>query len=112
MKRNPAAFLVATWFGCGYAPVGPGTAGSAAAVLMAWAAAHWFGFAPPWLVLWAAVVSVAGIPAATAVARALAKKDPGLVVVDEVAGQWLTLAAAPSLHWQTCLAAFLLFRLF
>ncbi|HZU26445.1 MAG TPA: phosphatidylglycerophosphatase A [Bryobacteraceae bacterium] len=112
MKRNPAAFLVATWFGCGYAPVGPGTAGSAAAVLIAWAAAHWFRFAPAWLLLWVVVVSIAGIPAATAVARAVAKKDPGLVVVDEVAGQWLTLAAAPVFSWQACLAAFLLFRLF
>jgi phosphatidylglycerophosphatase A len=112
MKRNPAAFLLATWFGCGYAPVGPGTAGSAAALLIAWAAAHRTAFSPPWLALWAVLVSIAGIPAATAVARAIAKKDPGIVVVDEVAGQWLTLAAVPVLNWQGCLAAFVLFRLF
>jgi phosphatidylglycerophosphatase A len=112
MKRNPAAFLIATWFGCGYAPAGPGTVGSAAAVLIAFAAVHWLNFAPAWFIIWAVVVSVAGIPAATAVARAVGRKDPGLVVVDEVAGQWLTLAAAPALNWQACLAAFLLFRLF
>jgi|SRR5579884_1695106 len=113
MNRRPrAAFLVATWFGCGYAPVGPGTAGSAAAVLIAWAAGHWTGMRPPWLLLGAAVATAVGIPAATAVSRALAKKDPGLVVVDEVAGQWITLAAAPVLSWQACIVAFVLFRLF
>ena len=111
MKQG-AAFAIATWFGCGYAPGGPGTAGSAAAVLIAFAAAHWLGVAPVWLVAWVAIVTALGIPAATAVERALGRKDPGIVVVDEVAGQWLALAAAPMLNWRACLAAFILFRLF
>jgi len=34
------------------------------------------------------------------------------VVIDEVLGQWLTLAGAAALNWKSWLAAFLLFRLF
>jgi phosphatidylglycerophosphatase A len=68
--------------------------------------------APAWFVVAAVIVSAVGIPTATAVARSIGEKDPGIVVVDEVAGQWLTLAAAPVMNWQSCLAAFVLFRLF
>ena len=34
------------------------------------------------------------------------------MVVDEVIGQWIALAGARTLRWETYLAAFLLFRLF
>jgi len=105
-------FIIATWFGCGYAPIGPGTAGSAAAILIAWAFQYRHPFNPAWFLVWAAGATLIGIPAATAVARALKTKDPGIVVVDEVAGQWLTLAAAPMFNWTTAIAAFVLFRLF
>jgi phosphatidylglycerophosphatase A len=110
--RRKLAFVIATWFGCGYAPAGPGTAGSAAAILIAWVVQHWFGFGAAWFALWAAIATIVGIPAATIVARSLNRKDPGIVVVDEVAGQWLTLSAAAALNWKVYLAAFLLFRLF
>ena len=50
-----------------------------------------------------------GIPAATRFARAAGKKDPQAVVIDEVAGQWITLLAAP-LTWKSLLAGFILFR--
>ncbi len=42
----------------------------------------------------------------------MGKKDPGLVVVDEVIGQWITIAGAITLNWKSWLGAFLLFRLF
>jgi len=46
-------------------------------------------------------------------ASALGKEDPGSVVIDEVLGQWLTLAGATSLDaWPTWIAAFVLFRAF
>ena len=38
------------------------------------------------------------------------KKDPQIVVIDEVVGQWITLAGAMTLNWKSWLAAFLLFR--
>ena len=59
----------------------------------------------------AAVVTAVGIPAATSFARAVQKKDPQQVVIDEVAGQLLTLAFAP-LAWKPLLAGFILFRAF
>ena len=52
-----------------------------------------------------------GIPAATLVARASGLKDPQFVVIDETAGQLITLVGVP-LGWKTFLAGFILFRAF
>jgi phosphatidylglycerophosphatase A len=57
----------------------------------------------------AALAVLVGIPAATQVARAAGLKDPQFVVIDEVAGQWITLLFAP-VAWKTVLAGFILFR--
>jgi phosphatidylglycerophosphatase A len=65
----------------------------------------------PAIVLLIAVVVAIGIPAATLEARGCGKKDPSHVVIDEVAGQLLTLVACPIL-WQALLAGFILFRAF
>ncbi|MBV9670202.1 MAG: phosphatidylglycerophosphatase A, partial [Acidobacteriales bacterium] len=59
----------------------------------------------------ALAATAVGIPAATIVARESRIKDPGFVVIDEVAGQALTLMAAP-FSWKTAAAGFILFRLF
>src|SRR6266478_1439934 len=103
---------IATWFGCGYSPVGPGTAGSLAALAIGYglvALCHW----RPW---YFAVLALAllplGIWAAGKTAGEIKSKDPSIVVVDEVLGQWITLAGAVSLNWKSWLAAFCLFRLF
>jgi len=52
-----------------------------------------------------------GIPPSTVVARESGIKDPGFVVIDEVAGQMIALIAVP-LHWKYLLAGFILFRSF
>jgi phosphatidylglycerophosphatase A len=57
----------------------------------------------------ALLVTLIGIPAATRVARASGLKDPQFVVIDEVAGQLITLIAVP-LAWKTFVAGFILFR--
>ncbi len=106
------AVTLATWFGCGYFPWGPGTAGSLAAVLIAWALHAYLGAGRGWLLLLVIVLLAPAIWAATQTARFVGKEDPGLVVIDEVLGQWLTLTGALVLNWKTLLAAFLLFRLF
>ena len=59
----------------------------------------------------AALAIAVGIPAATQVARASGLKDPQFVVIDETAGQLMTLIAAP-LTWKSFLAGFILFRAF
>jgi phosphatidylglycerophosphatase A len=105
------AFLTATFFGIGTLGPGPGTWGSAAAVLIWWAGARAvaLNIQPFVLATMAAIAIGIGIPAATRVARASGKKDPGFVVIDEVAGQWITLMFVPA-TWKTLLAAFILFR--
>jgi phosphatidylglycerophosphatase A len=107
-----AARLLATWFGCGYAPAAPGTAGSAAAIVIGIALEIWFDW-PPWAFgALAAFLVVPGIWSAAIVARQAGSKDPQQVVIDEVIGQWITVAAAATLSWKAWLAAFVLFRLF
>jgi phosphatidylglycerophosphatase A len=105
------AFLVATFFGIGTLGPGPGTWGSAAALII-WvgvASAVKAGLQTPVLAAMAALAVAIGIPAATRVARASERIDPGFVVIDEVAGQWITLLFAP-VTWKTLLAGFILFR--
>jgi phosphatidylglycerophosphatase A len=109
-RRNFIAFLIGTWFGCGYAPVAPGTAGSLAAVLIAIALHHYGGYGRGTLLLFTAIVLAPGIWAAGVVEKQTNQADPRIVVVDEVIGQWITLAGAATFNWKTWLAAFALFR--
>ena len=107
------ATLVATFFGAGRLRPGPGTWGSLATALLWWLLASHIPPAarvPAILALLVLVVAI-GIPASTLEARGCGKKDPSHVVIDEVAGQLLTLVACP-LTWQALLAGFILFRAF
>jgi len=105
---HPAA-LIATAGGIGLLPLMPGTWGSLAALPCAWAISALAG--QPGLAAAAILVFALGIWASEAVARASGAKDPGFIVVDEVAAQFLVLATAP-FDWRTYAAAFLLFRVF
>jgi phosphatidylglycerophosphatase A len=102
------ALLLATWFGAGYSPFAPGTAGSLAAILIA----ILLRLAPWHYGILAGLLLLPAVWAAGVTARALKLEDPSIVVVDEVVGQWVTLAGASALNWKSCLAAFALFRLF
>ena len=106
--KNRLARLLATWFGCGYSPVAPGTVGAAAAVVISW----WFRWGVVPNLLAGAAAGIVGIWAATLEARNSGRKDPGHVVIDELAGQWITLAGATAFSWRALLFGFLLFRLF
>ncbi len=106
------ATLLSTWFGCGRSPFAPGTAGSAAAILIAILLREYAGFAPWHFLLLAALLFAPAVWAAGVTAEAYKIKDPGFVVIDEVLGQWVTLAGASTLNWKTYLVAFTLFRLF
>ena len=108
------AFGLATWFGCGYAPKGPGTAGSLGALLPAFLLVRYVHFQPWHFAVLAAAMLAPAIWSAGVVARESGKTDPQIVVIDEVIGEWITLAgaAALALDWKEWLAAFLLFRLF
>jgi phosphatidylglycerophosphatase A len=65
----------------------------------------------PGALAYCAAATLIGIPAATLTARACHREDPSHVVIDEVAGQMLTLAGAP-LTWKAQIAGFILFRAF
>ena len=106
------ARLIATWFYCGYAPVGPGTVGSAAAILIAWLLHTYASQSAMSFAVFGVALAIPGIWAAGVTARAINLKDPGIVVVDEVVGQWITLAGATDLNWRSWLVAFCLFRIF
>ena len=108
------ATTVATFFGIGKLHPGPGTWGSAVTVVLWWTLAR--SIAPaafsPWRRFRSPLLAIAiGIPAATRVACASGGKDPQFVVIDEVAGQLITLIAAP-ITWQSLLLGFILFRAF
>jgi phosphatidylglycerophosphatase A len=109
------AFAVATFFGAGRIKPGPGTWGSVAAVLLWAVAAHAVHLSPPAL-LAALLCGIAltllfGVPAATIAARESGIHDPGFVVIDEVAGQWITLLFCPP-DWPHAIIALVLFRIF
>ena len=88
------AFWLATWFGAGLLPLAPGSWGSLAALPFAALIVWWSG--DPLLLLPAAlVVFLLGIWAGGIYAERLGVGDPGPVVIDEVAAQWLTLSVVP-----------------
>jgi phosphatidylglycerophosphatase A len=113
-ERAPVwSTVIATFFGVGRLRPGPGSWGSAAALLL-WAALARVLPPPlqtPVVIALALLVTLVGIPTATLVARAARRKDPQIVVIDEVAGQLIALIAVP-VAWKTFLASFILFRAF
>jgi phosphatidylglycerophosphatase A len=111
MKRSPA-FWFATWFGCGLVPKAPGSAGAVGALVVAWPLAFHYNWQPLWFGALALAILWPAIQSATAVAIGTGRKDPQIVVVDEVVGQWITLAGATQLNWKSFLAALILFRTF
>ncbi len=102
------AQLVATCGYVGYAPLAPGTFGSAVGVGLWMVIVHAGAMAE----LAAIVVSaVLGVWSAGVVERLLGKTDPGVVVVDEVLGMLVTLAWIPLTPLGVAVA-FLVFRTF
>jgi len=104
--RTRTGLTVATALGAGYAPKAPGTAGSAVGLLL-------------WLVLpdilWVqlsaiVLVAAAGVWAGSVAEAHFGRRDPGEVVVDEVAGMMVTALLNPLAGAGWMLAAFVLFR--
>jgi phosphatidylglycerophosphatase A len=128
-----AALALATW-GVGLIPVAPGTWGSAVGVVLYLGLGHLterlFNFSvergldlspqqfpqilTTVLLLTILMVALAGIWAGSRAEKLLGKKDPGAVVVDEVAGQLITFLFVPWLTTWTwsVVAGFVAFRVF
>ena len=107
LVRDRLALVVATACGAGYAPLAPGTVGSALTVLILW-------FAQLSLVgsiVFLIAVTLGGTWAAHHAERLLGRKDPGAIVIDEVAGMTLSVVAfRPTLA--VLVIGFVLFRIF
>jgi phosphatidylglycerophosphatase A len=113
IPKSRFSWLIATFFGIGHMQPGSGTWAAAVTVLLWWGASHWLqaGWLLPASVAASALVTLIGIPPSTVVARESGIKDPGFVVIDEVAGQMIALIGVP-VHWKYLLAGFILFRSF
>jgi len=113
--RTRWAWLVGTFFGIGWLKPGPGTYASVAATAIWFLVAHITHLGSSALAVATAVAAVLataiGIPASTVVAREAGREDPGFVVIDEVAGQWVALIAIHP-DARHAVLALALFRLF
>ena len=99
------ALLVSTVFGIGYAPLAPGTLGSAAGLLL------WYVLPGSASVQASAIVLlfIVGSWSGSVAEQHFGRSDPGQVVIDEVMGMLITLFMNP-VGWAGALLAFLLFR--
>jgi phosphatidylglycerophosphatase A len=120
--------LIATVFGVGLMRPAPGTWGSAVAVVAGLVILRYLGF--PALVAATLAATALGFWACHAELKDRPGDDPGEIVIDEVAGQWLTLLFPAAgffltsagqgflektggwLPWPAWVVPFLLFRLF
>jgi len=99
------ARLIASGCGCGFVPIAPGTAASAIAVLLG---ALLMQVAPALLALATLLAALGGVWSINA---ARVEGDPGWVVIDEFAGQWLALCGLAHASLPGLLAAFIVFRI-
>ena len=102
------AVAIATSAGAGYFPVAPGTVGSAVGVVIYLITRTW---EPAWQVGLLVGITVVGIWASHVAAQYFDKEDPGYVVIDEVAGQLVTLLLL-DVGVAGAIAGFFLFRIF
>ncbi len=99
------ARLIAGFFGCGRVPVSPGSAGSLAALVIG----YFLLLLPTYVLTLAALIATLG--GLWAIRAARVEGDPGWVVIDEVAGQWIALLGLARPTLPGLLAAFLVFRI-
>ena len=103
---------LAAGFGSGWLPRAPGTWGSLLSLLPAWLLLELSGVAG--LFLASGLILIVGCLVCFLVLPTMAEKDPGWIVIDEWAGQWLCLAmvaGALGSGWLAFVIAFVVFRL-
>ena len=103
--RGRFARIVASGFGTGFVPVAAGTVGSLVALLIG------AGLMQVSLLALPGAALLATFGGLWAVREAEAVDDPGWVVVDEFAGQWVAMLTLRSVSLVALLAAFVLFRM-
>jgi len=98
--------LVAQGFGLGRIPVAPGTFGTLAAIPLIWMMA-WL--APGPMVFFLVGLILLSIYVADTAATLLGVKDPGCIVIDEIAGFCVTMTLVP-VGWASIVLGFIAFR--
>ncbi len=99
--------IIATGFGTGYLPIGPGSWGTFPGMLLCW----FMQPLPPLLYLWLIILLARwGVSLATDAELQIGRKDPGEIVIDEIIAFPLTMFLIP-LSAGTLLLGFFLNRL-
>jgi len=106
-RQHPAA-IVSTWWWSGLLPWAPGTWGSLFTLPFAWIIANQWGNS--YLLVAAFITLITGLWASKIFLDKTDVKDPSVIVIDETAGQFLTLAFLPVEIWWY-IAGFILFRI-
>ncbi|MBI5237972.1 MAG: phosphatidylglycerophosphatase A [Deltaproteobacteria bacterium] len=107
LKKNIVKFF-ATGAYAGYFPVAPGTAGTAAGVIIVYLAS----LSSPFIqIAAAAAIIAASIPIASAGLKLFGGKDPGQIVFDEIAGTMVSFFLMP-VNAPSIAIIFILFRIF
>jgi phosphatidylglycerophosphatase A len=101
------SLAIATVFGVGYAPIAPGTVGSAAGLLVWWLLPASASVHAAAIVVLFAIGSWSG----THAERYFGRTDPGQIVIDEVIGMLITMWLNPA-GWIGALVGFFMFRVF
>jgi phosphatidylglycerophosphatase A len=109
LDRSKAYTWIASWFGCGFINPAPGTWGSLGA--LPFGIAFYMLGGSPLLAIAAACITVLGLWAADRFDKAVDGHDSKMIVIDEVAGQWMALIPA-ALNPYLVLVAFIAFRFF
>ncbi len=99
--------LIATGFGTGFLPIGPGSWGTLPGILLCWAMQP---LSPLFYLFFIFALSGFGIYLATEAEKEFSKKDPGEIVVDEIIAFPLTMFLIP-LGLKTLVLGFFLNRL-
>jgi phosphatidylglycerophosphatase A len=99
---------IATGFGLGYLPKAPGTWGTLLALPVHYLIVK---LPSPGYAVAIAIISFIAVITAGAAEKITDKPDPGIVVIDEVAGMLIAMIAIPA-HPVAWLLAFILFRFF
>ena len=97
--------MLATWFGCGYSKVAPGTVGTLGALPLVYYL-HTLGIVPYWI--GTALVTVVGVWASARTAAELGQEDPSSVVIDEVSGTLIAIGIGSGLVFRSSLTGALL----
>ena len=106
--KNKLILAAATGFGLGYSPVAPGTVGTLAGLPLIWISQ---GMSAGTQAFFGACFILAAVFAADQAEKLMGQKDPGAIVIDEMAGYWVTMSLVPATG-VTMVAGFVAFRCF